>query len=169
MDGSAAYLESQRPCRRVFVGILCRKTLSKCAIFNGTSTKWFDKSTTKLGMNHLGQANLRFASDRIGAKTSSWCLRVAGGLDWWLLKAAAQSEMEIRPLSQLFTLDTELRHPHRIHAQLLLLDRTHIDLADAVTRLRQFESALVVGHGALEKLVAFRQRVSGGEGGVRRG
>jgi hypothetical protein len=34
---------SQRPCRRVFVGILLSETLSKWVIFNGTSTKCFDK------------------------------------------------------------------------------------------------------------------------------
>jgi len=60
----------------------------------------------------------------------------------------------------LFALDAKQRQPRGVHAQLLLLDRTHIDRADAVTRLRQRERALVVGHRALEKLLAFRQGVS---------
>ena len=81
-----------------------------------------------------------------------------------ILKAATQREVEIRPLGELLALNSKQSQPGGIHAQLLLLDRTQIYLADAVTRLRQFQCALVVSYGPLEKLVAFGQSVSGGEG-----
>jgi hypothetical protein len=65
-------------------------------------------------------------------------------------KAAAQRQVQIRPLRELFALNAQQCQSHGIETQLLLLDRPHIDLADPKTRLRQFEGALVVSHGALE-------------------
>ena len=80
-----------------------------------------------------------------------------------MIQDITEGEVEIRPLGQLFALDAQPRQLRGIHAQLLLLDGAQINLADAVARLRQGERALVIGHGALEQLVALRERLAGGK------
>ena len=76
----------------------------------------------------------------------SWA-RDGGRFRRWALEAAAQGEMQIHALRQLLALHAQQRQPRGMDVQLLLLDGAQIALADAVARLRQFEGALVVGHG----------------------
>ena len=78
-------------------------------------------------------------------------------------KTAAQHEMQVRALAQLFTLDSQPGKAGGINIQLLLLYTTQINLAHVIGGLGQLQGALLVGDCLIQNLSAFGKILTGGQ------
>jgi len=74
------------------------------------------------------------------------------------LETASHREVHVHALDALLGLHADQRGARRVHREPLLRHESKIGAADVVSRLHQFERALVVGERLRENLFAIARR-----------